>query len=170
LVAIATNASHGRVVRDDADPARALRALLQQTLRRAGALREGVTPCGRALPIAHAHALLILLAEGPMRQQALGGLLGIDKSNVARLCARMEALGHAAQRPDPDDARARQVTLTAKGRRLAGEVDDASARRHDALLARLPAGRREAVLDALRALNEALAQEPPTPVGPGDVP
>ena len=28
----------------------------------AGALREGVTPCGRALPIAHAHALLVLLA------------------------------------------------------------------------------------------------------------
>ncbi|MEZ4392415.1 MAG: MarR family winged helix-turn-helix transcriptional regulator [Polyangiales bacterium] len=106
-----------------ADPARALRALLQQTLRRAGALREGATPCGHALPIAHAHALMALLAEGPMRQQALGGLLGIDKSNVARLCARMEALGHAAQRPDPRDARARQVTLTAKGRRLAGEVD-----------------------------------------------
>jgi DNA-binding MarR family transcriptional regulator len=170
MVACATNCLQAAPVTTPADPARALRSLLQQTLRRAGALRDDATPCGRALPIAHAHALMALLAEGPMRQQALGALLGIDKSNVARLSARMASLGHVAQRADDDDARARVVSLTAKGRRLAGEVEAASARRHEAILGRLPAGRVDDVLRALGALSEALAAVPPGSIDPGDEP
>lgn len=152
------------------DPARALRSLLQQTLRRAGALRDDATPCGHPLPLAHAHALMALLAGGPMRQQALGALLGIDKSNVARLCARMASLGHVAQRADPDDARARVVSLTAKGRRLAGQVEAASARRHGAIVARLPPGSVDDVLCALQALSDALAEVPPDVIETGEEP
>jgi DNA-binding MarR family transcriptional regulator len=91
-------------------------------------------------------------------QQDLVKVLGVNKSNVARLCAKMIDAGHVAQEPSPDDGRAWSVSLTAKGRRIAERVEDASRTRFDRLLAALPSdGTRAAVLQALDMLNEAIA-------------
>jgi DNA-binding MarR family transcriptional regulator len=153
-----------------------LRALTQRLFRRFGVLAGDQTPCGQPLPLAHAHALQVLLAAPePLTQQALGSSLGIDKSNVARLCARLVELGHATQAPGRRDRRSRVVTLTAKGKRVAGVVDDASRARFAAVLAAVPDAARAGVLEALGHLLVAidtvgaapLAQEtetdPPTP-------
>ncbi|MCC6994624.1 MAG: MarR family transcriptional regulator [Deltaproteobacteria bacterium] len=133
-----------------------LRGLMQQLFRRFGALTADSTPCGMALSMAHAHALMVTRARGELSQRELGAELRIDKSNVARLCARMVDAGHAEQRPCVDDGRSRRVSLTERGQRLAREVEAASAARFGALLGALPAGRRDAVLDALQHLVTAL--------------
>lgn len=111
---------------------------MQRLFRRFGALAMEATPCGKPLPIAHAHALMVLLARGDATQQELGRELGIDKSNVARLCARMVEAGHVSQRQDDDDGRSRRVSLTTRGERLAREVDEASKARFGAILTALP--------------------------------
>jgi len=133
-----------------------LRGLMQQLFRRFGALAADSTPCGVPLSMAHAHALMVTRARGELSQRELGAELRIDKSNVARLCARMVEAGHAAQRPCADDGRSRLLSLTERGQRLAREVEAASAARFGALLAALPAGRRGDVLDALHQLIGAL--------------
>jgi DNA-binding MarR family transcriptional regulator len=135
--------------------AHALRQTMQRLVRRFGALAAEATPCGKPLPIAHAHALMIL-ELGPLTQQALGAELAIDKSNVARLCAKMAEAGHVVQAATEHDGRSRTVALTAKGRRLAAEVGAASRARFGALLKALPPAQRANVIDALRHLVDAV--------------
>lgn len=142
-------------------PGDALRTSIQRFVRSFGLLNGDQTPCGMALSPSHAHALLALL-DGQRRgetatQQSLVKVLGVDKSNVTRLCARMLEAGHVAQQPSPDDGRAWLVSLTTKGRRLAERVEDASRVRFDRVLAALPSrAARTTVLQSLDLLNEAI--------------
>ena len=132
-----------------------LRRLMQLLFRRFGALAADATPCGKPLPIAHSHALMVL-ARGELSQQELGRELCIDKSNVARLCARMVDAGHADQRSDDEDGRSRRVRLTARGSRLAHEVETASGARFGALFRAVPPDSRVQVLEGLRHLVDAI--------------
>jgi DNA-binding MarR family transcriptional regulator len=141
--------------------AQELRRLMQRLFRRFGALSADVTPCGKPLSMAHAHALMVLLTKGEVSQQELGVELCIDKSNVARLCARMVDMGHASQAQSETDGRSRRVSLTARGKRLAREVDAASAARFGALLRGLPDERHVQVLEALDHLVASLDSLPP---------
>ena len=136
-----------------------LRSSVQVFVRRFGLLLEDTTPCGQPLPTSHAHALMLLLAsDRPVRQTELGEGLGIDKSNVTRLCAQMEQKGHVKQVTDAQDRRARRVSLTAKGERVGRQVKQASGRRFEELLARIPPAKRESVFSGLAALNDALVK------------
>lgn len=141
-----------------------LRRLMQLLFRRFGALAADATPCGKPLPMAHAHALMVL-ARGEMSQQELGRELCIDKSNVARLCARLVEAGHAEQRPGDSDGRSRRVSLTTRGARLAREVDASSGARFGMLLRALPKRSRDQVLEVLRHLVAAIDAPPATPAG-----
>jgi DNA-binding MarR family transcriptional regulator len=92
-------------------------------------------------------------------QQDLVKVLGVDKSNVTRLCAKMVDAGHVLLEPTPDDGRAWSVSLTVKGRRVAERVEDASRARFDRLLAALPSDAvRTAVVQSLDLLNDAIAE------------
>jgi DNA-binding MarR family transcriptional regulator len=147
-----------------APPVEELRRLTQRFFRRFGALAADSTPCGKPLPVAHAHALMVLLAQGELTQQALGAELGIDKSNVARLCAKMVRSRHVKQRPSERDGRSRLVSLTSRGARLAQDVDDASRARFGALLAGIPEPRHRDVVIALQHLVDALDAAPAAPL------
>jgi DNA-binding MarR family transcriptional regulator len=148
-------------VSEKADPrAHELRRLLQQLFRRFGALSADSTPCGKPLSMAHAHALMVLLARGELSQQELGAELCIDKSNVARLCARMVDEGHAQQEQSKADGRSRRVSLTAQGKRLAHEVDRASLSRFGLLLGSVPPSDRAQLLACLERLVSALGALP----------
>ncbi len=139
---------------------RALRAHVQGFVRRYGLLAEERTPCGQPLQLSHAHALLVLLQRAPggaTHQKHLATALALDKSSVARLCARLEEDGHVTQVRSEVDARAREIELTAKGLKLANQVEVASRSRFERLLAAIPANRRASVLDSL-ALLEAAAE------------
>ncbi len=140
-----------------------LRRVTQRFFRRFGALAADSTPCGKPLSIAHAHALMVLLAQGELTQQALGAELGIDKSNVARLCAKMVRANHVEQRSSERDGRSRLVSLTARGARLAHEVDGASRARFGVLLGGIPEPRRADVIVALQHLVDALDAPPAVP-------
>lgn len=140
----------------------ALRRHMQRLFRRFSALSEDATPCGKPLPMAHAHALMLLTEHGELTQQALGAELCIDKSNVARLCAKMVESGQALQRPSAVDGRSRVVTLTKRGTLLASEVAVASRARFAALLDALPARSRAGVVEALNLLVEATEALPQT--------
>ncbi|HEX5100574.1 MAG TPA: MarR family winged helix-turn-helix transcriptional regulator [Polyangiaceae bacterium] len=137
------------------------RGAVQHFIRSFGLLAGDQTPCGEPLAVSHAHALQVLLERqtgGPITQQALAELLGIDKSNVTRLCSKMERSGHIERLRSPSDGRARPLTLTAKGRRVAERVSAASRARFTDVLEALPsAARRQAVIEALECLNGALA-------------
>jgi len=140
----------------------ALRALVQEFVRRFGLLVTRQTPCGLPVSPSYAHALMLLLQRSraglATLQSDLAASLGIDKSNVARLCERMADTGHAVQTVPPADGRSRLVTLTAKGTRVAQRIEQGSRDRFSAVTASIPARRRRAVIAALADLNAAVAK------------
>ncbi len=107
---------------------RALRDAVRQLIVSHRALDQARRPCGTPLPLPHAYALLELLKSAqPMTVTALAQRLTIDRTNVSRLCARMQSLGELSMQPHPEDARARTLVLTDKGRAVARAVDASSA-------------------------------------------
>ena len=139
-----------------------LRRLLQQFIRDFGLLAQRETPCGKPLPTSQAHALMVLLeyarrGEEPS-QSDLARELGIDKSNVARICQRMESAGQIARSREQDDGRVLRLRLTNAGVRLAKEVEHASQGRFAALYELIPKGQRETVLRGLELLTESLSK------------
>jgi DNA-binding MarR family transcriptional regulator len=142
--------------RGQSDEVEQLRRTMQRLFRRFGVTAADTTPCGKPLSLAHAHALMSLQVHAEVSQQELGRELCIDKSNVARLCAKMEQAGHVRQRTSEHDARSRRVGLTPQGRRLAAEVDQASRERFATLLTALEPEQRPRVLAALQQLLQAM--------------
>jgi DNA-binding MarR family transcriptional regulator len=55
------------------------------------------------------------LMGGPMTIGALAERLAVTQQAVSKSVADLERRGYVARSPDPDDARARRVTLTARG-------------------------------------------------------
>ena len=134
---------------------------MQQFVRGFGLLVTRQTPCGFPVSPSYAHALMLLLrrsGEGLATLQSdLASGLGIDKSNVARLCQRMVDAGHAVQSVPAADGRSRLVALTAKGSRVAQRIEQGSRDRFSAVATSIPARRRRAVIAALADLNAAVA-------------
>jgi DNA-binding MarR family transcriptional regulator len=98
----------------------------------------------------------MILARGELMQQELGAELCIDKSNVARLCAKMVDEGHAVQIAGARDRRSRLVSLTTAGKRLAVEVNAASRERFATLLVGLKASQRAQIIQGLSQLVAAI--------------
>jgi DNA-binding MarR family transcriptional regulator len=133
----------------------AVRDAMRRLIVAHGALDPSSRPCGTPLPTPWAWALLEL-REGPKTVSDLAGHLDIDRANVSRLAARMEAAGDLARRPHPTDGRARLLVLTDKGEAVAAQVDRASAARFEGVLARLGDDAAD-VLRVLETLTAALA-------------
>ncbi len=139
----------------------ALRRSVHQFVRRFGLLVVRQTPCGTPVSISYAHALMVLLTRGrepgtTTSHSDLAGVLGIDKSNVARLCERMVKAGHATQIAAPGDGRSRLVALTPAGTRLGQRVEEGSRERFTRVTKSIPANKRPLVLAALADLNAAV--------------
>jgi DNA-binding MarR family transcriptional regulator len=146
-----------------------LRRLIQAFIRSLGLLSFDQTPCGQPLSVSHAHALMVLLeatrAGERLSQRELAQALGIDKSNVTRLCRRMESAGHLVQRRSADDGRVRLLSLTPAGNRLATNVERSSRDRFERLMSAIPPSQRADVLSSLACLNRALTTAD-APIGP----
>lgn len=146
------------------EPSRAdverLKSSVQRFTRSFGLLVTKQTPCGQPVSPSYAHCLMVLLERGAAgigtSQTDLCARLGIDKSNVARLCSRLESSGHATQRPDPADGRGRLLSLTASGRRMAERIELASQERFQRLARAVPSAKRATVLEALEVLTTAV--------------
>lgn len=149
--------------------ARELQLSVQTFVRMFGLLVTKQTPCGQPVSPSYAHALMLLLdreASGlSTTQTELADQLGLDKSSIARLCARLETDGRASQRRGAEDGRSRQLELTAAGRKLATSIQGASLARFRRVLEAIPPARRRTVTSALELLTHAVAsleEEPET--------
>lgn len=142
-----------------------LRRQVQRFVRGFGLLADDRTPCGTAVSPREAHALMIVLERNrqgnPLRQNDLASALGIDKSNVTRLVQRLERSGRIQQHRSEEDGRARILSLTAKGMRLAEAIDQSSHSRFETVLAGIPSEHHARVFGALELLNEAIQMRPP---------
>jgi DNA-binding MarR family transcriptional regulator len=131
-----------------------LRALISALVRRFSlAERADVDCCG--LTVAQAATLEALQAR-PLRLGTLAQRLGITPSTLTRNLARLESEKLVAREPDPDDARAAQVRLTAAGTRAAGKVGRQELEFAQGILDRLGPKRSQEVLAAVGELLGAV--------------
>jgi DNA-binding MarR family transcriptional regulator len=67
--------------------------------------------------------VLLALRDGPLSLRDLPGVLGTSKQAVSKLVDAMVATGYVERAVDPDDARAKRVELSERGRALLAEVE-----------------------------------------------
>ncbi len=141
--------------------ARELQGSVQTFVRTFGLLLTKQTPCGQPVSPSYAHALMLLVERESAglvtTQSELAVELGLDKSSIARLCARLEADARINQQRGAKDGRSRQLELTARGRKQATEIQGASQARFRRVLEAIPPGKRQAVLGSLQLLTQAVA-------------
>ncbi len=143
------------------------RAAFHALIRRFGLLDTAQTPCGQPLSVTQAHALMELLHRGGLRQGDLASVLCLSKSAVSRLVRALERHGWVTRTQDPDDARARRLALSTKGRRLARRLDQASLERFGAMIERVAPAQRAQLRAVLEALHAAIPEPPDPPVRDG---
>jgi DNA-binding MarR family transcriptional regulator len=121
----------------------------------------GLTPALFAL-------LNVIAAREGATQQELGALLGIDRSTMVSLLDRLEDTGLARRQPSPTDRRAKQISITPKGRRLLQRARALISEVEDEVLAGLTATQRRELMTLLRRALEAAPPQPPWSAAEGD--
>ena len=103
----------------------------------------------------HASVLVVIDAEGPMSQRALGRRLRIDKSPMVGLIDDLERLGLAERRRGRSDRRVQDIHVTAKGRRVRQRVTRLADEGNERTLAALDDDERVVLHDLLLRVAEA---------------
>jgi DNA-binding MarR family transcriptional regulator len=124
-------------------------------VRAFGLHRPEETPCGEAIPVAEAHALMDL-ASGPMSHGQLAIRLRLEKSTVTRLVRQLEDRGWVERYGSERDTRVKFIRLTAKGRAAWRRLEKARHAKFERLMSAIPAKQRGAVIETLELLRKAM--------------
>ena len=103
----------------------------------------------------HASVLVVVDAEGPMSQRALGRRLRIDKSPMVGLLDDLERLGLAERRRSDTDRRVQAIHLTDKGRAVLDRVTEIADAENARTFGVLDDAEREQLHDLLLRVAEA---------------
>jgi len=150
--------------RFDADDVARLRAALARIARQLDRQTRGAT-----LTRASATALATLANRGPLRSGELAEIEGVHQTMLSRIISKLTEAGLVERTPDPADARAALIAVTAEGAELDRRLRAERTRLLAQHLANLPDSESARLMSALTAL-EALASallpartEPPRP-------
>jgi DNA-binding MarR family transcriptional regulator/GNAT superfamily N-acetyltransferase len=96
--------------------------------------------------------------ERPTASQ-IAGSLRLDRGYLSRILRRFQKNGLVARTKSGEDARARFLALTPKGRRTMAALEARSDEEVSALLRRMPVLARQRLTSAMRAIEEALVPQ-----------
>lgn len=102
------------------------------------------------------HSLLEIDNQGGMTAAQLVQILGLEKSSVSRMLARLLAAGEVQEVPSAGDARVKQLTLTDKGMQTVSRINDYGAMRVISALENLDDAQQHTVAQGLTAYARAL--------------
>ncbi|HIG23853.1 MAG TPA: MarR family transcriptional regulator [Henriciella marina] len=119
--------------------------------------------------------LAALASEEGQSQSSLVDRTGIDRSTLAEMVRRMEASGYIERTTSPEDARAKAVSLLAKGREVYDAALPGVEAADNALLAMIRSNRRAGFILSLAAIGapeeepevEDVVSEEAADAGPG---
>lgn len=129
---------------------------LQRFVRSFSHGSKGTTPCGQPISPTLAHALMAIGSGDNMEllQNELVSYLGIDKSNVTRLCVELEKQGWIKRIKSSIDKRQYILSLTAKGKKLRQSLEKSSNLYIDLVLSELPLSHRRQLISSLNKMTE----------------
>lgn len=142
---------------------KSLRQELRSMCRLLGRLERNEDDQGSTLPNSYSQAIVILLdyhvSDRRPTLSDLVDLLAIDKSNVTRLCQRLEESGYIELKRDPKDRRAKRIHLTPEGVTFAKEVDASSLELFSNIVENFPQHQRQTLLELLARLNQTMREQ-----------
>ena len=112
--------------------------------------------------------LNVLGAREGAIQSEVGSLMGVDPSTMVSLIDELEAAGLAKRKPSPTDRRAREVTITAKGRRALERGRGLAMEVEDEVMGGLTSAERRQLLKLLRRAYAGLPPQSPWTAEEGD--
>jgi len=118
-----------------------------------------------ATPIQYA-VLCVLLTHPGIDQVSLAGLAAIDTSTAASVATRLEEKGLLTRRVDPANRRQRILELTAQGRALLVEANDAIERLHRRIFEKFTADEEAVFMDLLQKLVDVNNHQSRAPLVP----
>lgn len=136
-----------------------VRAFNRFYTRQIGVLQEHLLQSSFSLT--EARVLYELNQAGSPPAAELAAALSLDPGYLSRILRKFRQQGLLEERPSPSDRRQRLLRLSPEGRLRADELDRRSRAEVEALLAHLPADRRERFLSGITAARRAL--EAPAP-------
>lgn len=107
-------------------------------------------------PASAVHSILEIGIRGPMTAMQLGDVLHLEKSSVSRMVRKLIDNGELKETTDPDDARIKPLSLTAKGKRTLEAIHAFGRQQVAGALASLSASEQKIVRDGLMLYARAL--------------
>jgi DNA-binding MarR family transcriptional regulator len=123
-----------------------------------GIVARSVAPALEAVSLPQFRVLVLLSSEGPTRVGQLAVQVGANPSTFSRSVDRMVAGGWVARSENPDSRREVLLELTDDGRWLVESVTTRRRREIEAVLTRMTAADRTALMTALAAFNTAAGE------------
>ncbi len=111
-------------------------------------------------------ALNVLDAAGPITQQQLGKLIGMDPSSMVSTIDGLEARGLVQRRPHPHDRRAYALQITARGQEVLIQGRQLAKEAQDELLAPLDEHERQQLHELMLRIAAAARTVDSAPVRP----
>ncbi|HSO37845.1 MAG TPA: helix-turn-helix domain-containing GNAT family N-acetyltransferase [Labilithrix sp.] len=131
-----------------------LRRASRELVRELGFLQD--KDAATSLSHSHCHAMIEIEARKKVAQSELPALLRLDKSTTSRIVADLVGRGWLRARPSRDDARARDLMLTASGRAQVKVVHREANARVEQALGALGEDDRRVVLRGMELYARAL--------------
>ena len=108
--------------------------------------------CCHDISVTQCYALQSLARGGAMTLTALAKDLMLDKSTTSRVAETLERKGYVRRAAHPSDARAMNIEMTAKGRKLCSCIEDELLAEEKAIMAKVDPAVRRAAIGVVRDL------------------
>ena len=144
---------HNNPARDLEDVANALRSFYLRSHR---VLDRAMTAQGASF--ARAKMLALIAQEGPLRSTDLASSFGYAPRTVTEAIDGLERDGLVRRSPDPDDRRAKRISLTPAGEAAVKVAETARTAHIDKVFSVLSADERAEVVRIVGKLNDRLAE------------
>ncbi|MEN5158699.1 bifunctional helix-turn-helix transcriptional regulator/GNAT family N-acetyltransferase [Achromobacter spanius] len=131
-----------------------IRSASRTIVRELGFMRP--TLAGTAYSASAVHALLEIDAQGGVAAAHLVSALGLEKSSVSRMLAKLLAAGDIAESASAEDARLKQLTLTGQGKALVKKIHAYGRNQVTSAMAHLNPSQQQAVAQGLSEYARAL--------------
>jgi DNA-binding MarR family transcriptional regulator len=131
-----------------------IRSASRQMVRELGFMEA--TLAATDYPPSAVHTILEIGRRGPMTAMQLAEFLHLEKSSVSRMLRKLIEAGELKETADPFDARSKPLSLTAKGRRTLGALNDFGRRQVLGALKHLSEAERRTVCEGLMLYASAL--------------
>jgi DNA-binding MarR family transcriptional regulator len=131
-----------------------IRAASRQMVRELGFMEA--TVAATDYPPSAVHTILEIGIRGPMTAMQLGDVLHLEKSSVSRMVRKLIESGELKETVDPDDARIKPLSLTARGRRTLAALHEFGRHQVTGALAPLSKAEQRIVRDGLMLYARAL--------------